>query len=285
MSRFGPGKIEAIYATHPLRKDTIVRRLLKQRGSLDRLTEPDLAEDSVTGISDQNHMGGLASTLELAARARISRASHVLDLGCGLGGPARALAWRYGCRVHGLDLSPQRIRDAGELTALVGLAHLVSFECVNMMTAPLPKQRFDVLWGQGAWSHLEDKSAFLQKWTKALSAHGCVAVEDACRRRQPADDRERDLIASVEEHWASALIQVEGPGGWRRLLEDCGLDVLVAEDRSDALLPHFRELHAGSERLEEPVSDFEKRAWDLAIEAAEASLIGHFRIVAERAGP
>ena len=283
MARFSGKEIEETYRTHPLRKDTILRRVRSQRGSDVGLTELDLAEDPFTQISDQNHMGGLSFTRRLAERAGISSASRVLDLGCGLGGSARVLSWLYGCRVHGIDLSPERISDARDLTALVGLADRVTFECADVMAMPLPTEAVDVLWGQAAWSHLEHKGDFLHKWIEALSAGGCVAVEDVCLLRPPDTDGERDLLASLEDHWTSYVIAVDGPGGWKRLFEDCGLAIRVAEDRSEGLLEHFLDLKTGASRLEEPVSEVEQHAWALASQAAEAALIGYFRIVADRA--
>jgi SAM-dependent methyltransferase len=277
MSRFSREQIEAIYATHPLRKQTLLRRLLQQRGSLVGLTALDFAEDELTQISDQNHTGGLTFTRQLAERAGISRASVVLDLGCGLGGSARALAWLYGCRVHGLDLSAQRISEAVELTTLVGLEHLVTFACGDAMTTPLPPWRFDVLWGQAAWSHAEDKRGLLRKWSAGLAPAGCVAVEDVCLLRPARGETERRLLASLEDHWTSYLVALDG---WRRIVEDSGLAIRVDEDCSQEFRKHLIELRTGADRLDEPVSAFERHAWSLAAEAIEAGLIGYFRIVA-----
>ena len=282
MARFTRREIEDSYRTHPLRQQTILRRVLEERGSCQGLTELDLAEDPVTGISDQNHMGGLAFTRQLAEKAEISSASRVLDVGCGLGGSARCLAFFYGCRVHGIDLSPERVSDARELTQLVGLDHLVTFDCADAMADPLPDQQFDVLWGQSAWGHFERKSAFLHKWTKALTAQGRFAIEDVCLLRCAGDEAERTLLTSLEDHWTSYLVPLEGEAGWQGLMDECHLATRCLEDFSADLLGHFVALQTGSTRPgAAPVSEFEQHAWRLAIHAAEAGLIGYFRIVAD----
>jgi SAM-dependent methyltransferase len=285
MTRFTRTRIEEIYRTHPQRGGTILRRLQARRGSTAGATVLDLAEDAGGGITDQNHMGGLAFTRQLAERAGISTASRLLDLGCGLGGSARVLAWLYGCRVHGVDLSPDRIADARHLTELVGLTRLVTFECADVMTMPVPEERFDVLWGQAAWSHVHDKAALLRKWTAALNSGSRVALEDVCLLREPGGDAERRLLTALEDHWTSYLIPLEGPTGWQRIMEASGLAAHSVENCSEGFLAHFLEMRAGAEQQGEPVSAFERQAWDLAIDAIGASLVGYFRLVARQVDP
>ena len=280
MSRFTRSQIEEIYRTHPQRGETILRRIRARRGSMAAVTVLDLAEDADSGLTDQNHMGGLSFTRQLAQRVGISQSTGVLDLGCGLGGSARALAWWYGCHVHGVDLSPDRIADARHLTELVGLTRLATFECADVMTTPLPEERFDVLWGQAAWSHLPDKATLLRKWTPVLNPGGRVALEDVCLLREPAGDTERRLLTCLEDHWTSYLIPLDGPGGWQSVLLQSGVATQALDDCSEGFLAHFLELRAGAERQAEPVGAFERQAWDLAIDAIDASLVGYFRLVA-----
>jgi hypothetical protein len=52
------------------------------------------------------------------------------------------------------------------------------------------------------------------------------------------------------------------------------------DDCSEGFLEHVLELRACAERQAEPVSAFERQAWDLAIDAINASLVGYFRLVA-----
>jgi len=283
MVRFTRHDIEEIYRSHPLRKDTILQRVLQQKGTLAGLSEQDLAEDPWTEISDQNHIGGLGFTRELGVQAGLESSSRVLDLGCGLGGSARCLAWLFGCHVLGLDISAERIAQARELTELLGLQSRVTFECADLMTASLHSTHFDVLWGQSAWVHLEDKLGFLRRWAPALDRKGCVAFEDVFLIRLPATNAEENLVAELENHWKSYLVGLDGPAGWSRILADCGFAASLSQDCSEQLRDHFLKLQLGASRAEAlPVSQLEQESWRLALEAVDAGLIGYFRIVAAR---
>jgi SAM-dependent methyltransferase len=76
---------------------------------------------------DQFHIRGILATAELAVAAGIDPSTRVLDLGCGIGGPARYLAATFGCKVTGVDLSPSFIDAAVYLTARCGLSDRVAF--------------------------------------------------------------------------------------------------------------------------------------------------------------
>src|ERR1700676_1461757 len=88
--------VRELYKNRPLRQETIFGRLRRQGKPLNSLTELDLALDEQAEITDQNHVGGLAFTAELAGLAGITPATRVVALGRGLGGAAGVLAHLYG---------------------------------------------------------------------------------------------------------------------------------------------------------------------------------------------
>src|SRR5258708_7815271 len=82
---------------------------------LDHLTAADLMG------TDEFHIGGAQATKELAAQLGLTPAMHVLDIGSGLGGPARHIASAFGCRVTGIDVTEEYVAVATSLTRRMGL--------------------------------------------------------------------------------------------------------------------------------------------------------------------
>src|SRR5260221_9418385 len=97
------------------------------------------------GALDQFHTRGLAATAELAGLAGITADMSVLDVGSGVGGPARFLAATYGCRVTGVDLSEPFVDAARYLTERTGLSGEVSFQTASAMELPFDDGRFDAV--------------------------------------------------------------------------------------------------------------------------------------------
>src|SRR5690606_29690372 len=106
------GAIERLVAEHYARDDlehAIVAALAASGKNPDRLAPDDLAP------VDEFHTGGRQATVELAARMPIARGMHLLDIGCGIGGPSRYFAHAHGCRVTGIDLTADYVRTAAAL--------------------------------------------------------------------------------------------------------------------------------------------------------------------------
>src|SRR6266581_3457005 len=91
---------------------------------------------------DQFHTRGILATAELANSAGLGPSTRVLDLGCGIGGPARYLAATFGCKVTGVDLSPDFIDAASYLTARCGLSDRVKFQAGDALHLPFEDAAF-----------------------------------------------------------------------------------------------------------------------------------------------
>ena len=96
------GQVVGFYDRHPINERQILDTLARRGKDLSALTPEDLFD------LDQDHYGGLQAVETLGRLGGIDRSSRVLDLCSGLGGPARFLASRFGCRVAGVDLTHSR---------------------------------------------------------------------------------------------------------------------------------------------------------------------------------
>src|SRR5262249_12245955 len=90
---------------------------------------------------DQFHTRGLPATVELAKLVGITAGMSVLDVGSGIGGPARLLAATYGCEVTGVDLSESFVNAARYLTERTGQSERVSFETASALALPFDDGR------------------------------------------------------------------------------------------------------------------------------------------------
>jgi sarcosine/dimethylglycine N-methyltransferase len=130
------------------------------------------------GALDQFHTRGLAATAELATLAGITAGMLVLDVGSGVGGPARFLAANYGCRVTGVDLSEPFVDAARYLTERTGQSGRVSFEIANALELPFDGGRFDVALLQHVAMNIDDRARLYREIRRVLKLGGRFATFD-----------------------------------------------------------------------------------------------------------
>lgn len=127
---------------------------------------------------DNYHWYRLAGTLALARAATITSADRVLDVGGGIGGPARQLAQRFGCHVDVLDLTPAYCAVGETLTAWTRLTDRVSFVCGNALAMPFPDGGFDIVWAQHASMNISDKAGLYHEIARVVRHGGRFAFFD-----------------------------------------------------------------------------------------------------------
>jgi sarcosine/dimethylglycine N-methyltransferase len=137
-----------------------------------RLTPQQLA------TLDQFHTRGLAATVELAKLAGITTDMSVLDVGSGVGGPARFLAATYGCQVTGVDLSEPFVDAARYLTERTGQSGQVSFEIASALELPFDAGRFDVVLLQHVAMNIADRARLYREIHRVLKSGGRFATFD-----------------------------------------------------------------------------------------------------------
>ena len=154
--------------------DRILAGLRALGKNLDALTHEDLAP------VDEFHTNGRAATRALAEFARIPHGSRVLDVGSGLGGPARYLAASYGCDVTGIDLTPEFCAVANELSRLVRLADRTRFQVGDALELPYHDSEFDVVWTMQMQMNIQDKRRLYAGIARVLKPGGLFACQDIC---------------------------------------------------------------------------------------------------------
>ena len=134
------------------------------------------------GIIDQIHTRGYASTVELARAVGITRDTRVLDLGAGLGGPARYLAETYGCRVEGVDATPALVHAANYLSSRwIGPNDRVTFTVGDAVSLSFPDTSFDLVWMQHVAMNIADRARLYREIRRVLRPAGRFATYDVLR--------------------------------------------------------------------------------------------------------
>jgi sarcosine/dimethylglycine N-methyltransferase len=135
------------------------------------------------GALDQFHTRGLAATAEVAKLAGITADSAVLDVGSGVGGPARFLAATYGCHVTGVDLSEPFVDAARYLTERTGQSGQVSFETGSALALSFDDSRFDVVLLQHVAMNISDRARLYREIRRVLKPGGRFATFDVVLNR------------------------------------------------------------------------------------------------------
>jgi cyclopropane fatty-acyl-phospholipid synthase-like methyltransferase len=157
---------------------------------------------------DQWHYHGTDAIRDAARFLGLGSQSEVLDVGAGIGGPARFLAYTTGCRVTALELQPELHRLGVDLTRRSGLADRVTHLCGDALVHPLPPDAFDAVISFLAILHVADRHTLSRRLAEVLRRGGRCYIEDLCQRAAFAPADLRDLrtvvcgvtVTSVEDY-------------------------------------------------------------------------------------
>src|SRR5215831_4119151 len=145
-----------------------------------RLTAVDLAP------VDEFHVGGLEATQELARQMELRTGMHLLDVGCGIGGPARYFASEHGCKVTGVDLTEEFVEVARSLTRMTKLEGSAKFEQASGLKLPFDAGRFDGAYMIHVGMNLANKAGVFSEVRRVLKPGGLFTIFDFMRMRDGA---------------------------------------------------------------------------------------------------
>ena len=146
--------------------------LLGAGKNIDALTIDDLAP------VDHFHGGGKPSTLRLARLAQLGPGMRVLDVGGGLGGPARTLATEFGCSVVVVDLTESYVHTGQRLTARLGLADRVRHRLGDALALDVDSEPFDVIWTENSGMNIAAKDRLYAGFARILPLGGLLALQE-----------------------------------------------------------------------------------------------------------
>jgi ubiquinone/menaquinone biosynthesis C-methylase UbiE len=213
--------VERFYDFHPI----------NARQILDAVAARGIAADSITEAvlqhHDQDHYGGTAATDRLMTQAAVRRDDAVLDACSGMGGPARYLAWKTGCRVTGLDLTASRVAGATELTQVAGLSDSVRFVHGNALDMPFEDASFTLVIAQESFAHIPNKPTLLDECVRVLQPGGRLVFSDILHKGNLSVGDAQQLSDGM------TFTEIETAAGYEELLRSRGMAVVRVLDLTE----------------------------------------------------
>lgn len=112
----------------------------------------------------------------LAYSMNIKRNDRVLDVGCGVGGPAREIARFTGAKIVGLNNNDYQIERATLYTQQQGLSNQVTYTKGDFMKIPFDDNEFDMVYAIEATVHAPDLSKVYGEIFRVLKPGGTVSL-------------------------------------------------------------------------------------------------------------
>lgn len=222
----------ARHYSHGTLEQSILDALQQAGKDPDHLTVEDLAP------VDEFHIGGRQATIDFAAQLDLQPDSHLLDIGCGIGGASRYFAHDHGCRVTGVDLSEEYVQVAQSLSRRVGLDGKVSYQRGSASDLPFPPATFDGVYLLHVGMNIADKQPLFASIRRVLKPEAVFGIYDVMR------DSDGEL--SFPLPWAAGpeTSFVESVATYRALLNAAGFEVQKIRARREFAIEFFQRMRA-----------------------------------------
>mmetsp|Transcript_16946 Transcript_16946/g.42532 ORF Transcript_16946/g.42532 Transcript_16946/m.42532 type:complete len:492 (-) Transcript_16946:154-1629(-) len=209
--------------------------------------------------------GGLDTTQEFISQLDLKPGQRVLDIGCGIGGGDFLMADKYGCKVHGMDLSVNMISIALERASGRKNA-LVTFEIADCTTRDYGEESFDVVYSRDTILHVQDKPALFKLFLKFLKPGGKLMISDYCRS-------EAEPTEAFKAYIKQRGYDLHSPSQYGKMIEAAGFTDVVAKDATDMFEASLRKELALVERIkDEYIKEFSQKDYNDIVDGWKAKL-------------
>jgi ubiquinone/menaquinone biosynthesis C-methylase UbiE len=222
--------------------------LLERLGAALKEDGADPARPTLEALApyDHFHGRGLEATEELAQALTVASGDHLLDVGCGIGGPARYFARRFGCRVTGIDLTAEFVEVARQLTRRLGMEAQVRFEQGDALAMPFGDASFAGAYSMNVSMNIADKPALYRELRRVLKAGGWLVLSELAQGPGAAVDYPTPWAATAAASFLAT------PEETRAGLEAAGFHIERVEDRTPQAKAYGKRVRAMLERGEKP---------------------------------
>lgn len=195
----------------------------------------DISLDDMSVI-DEFHIGGRQASKEFLDQLRLQERSLVLDVGCGLGGPARFVASQFGCLVSGIDLTHEYVDTGNVLSNWVGLDKKVILQQGSAMALPFPDGQFDAAYMMHVGMNIVDKKGLFAEVFNVLKPDGIFGIYDVMQ----VGSGEMQYPAP----WAASksTSSLASPQDYQAGLKQAGFNILATRERRDFAIEFFENM-------------------------------------------
>ena len=219
----------------------LIKQALQNAGKeADKLATADLA------IVDEFHIRGRKATLELGEQMNLAAGSHVIDIGSGLGGPARTLAEIFGCLVTGIDLTQAFCDAATAMSEWVGLSNRVSFRQGDATNLPFADEQFDAAMTIHVAMNIAAKDKMYAEARRILKPGGIFAVYDVLQGEGG------EVLYPVPWAREPSISHLATPNQMKSLLTRAGFKLVDVQDSTDESQRFFEGMTAQMARTGSP---------------------------------
>lgn len=187
------------------------------------------------------HIGGRPATVELCDQLELNLGADVLDIGCGIGATAQFIAATYGCKVTGIDLTPNYIAAARTLATWTGLQDQVAFEAGSALDLPFAGDRFDTVVQLHVGMNIADKDTLFAEIHRVLRPGGTLGLYDIMRTG------DGEIAFPVPWSTVAATSFVADVATYRFALGAAGFEVTAERNRAQFALEYFGAMSARTE--------------------------------------
>ena len=178
-------------------------------------------------LFDQYHYFGTDAIDDAIICLKIDSKTKIIDIGSGIGGPARYLADKTGCHVTALEIQPDLHAIACSLTEGCGLSGFVRHFYGDILNFPEKNCDFDIVVSWLSFLHIPDRAALLRKCFNILQPDGKMFIEDFYKRGEFNKEEEKTLSTDICCDYLPTLEE------YRKLLVEGGFLGIELIDKTD----------------------------------------------------
>jgi 27-O-demethylrifamycin SV methyltransferase len=175
----------------------------------------------------------------MAGMGHFSKESKVLDVGCGIGGPATLLYEKFGCHVHGITISEKGVQIAGDSARQKGYDSHLQFTVADAGDNKLPDESFDIVWGMESFHLMDDKLRVFSECHRVLKKGGQLLLCDNMAGNRRLSDAE--AVAHYNElrllERVFGKTRTETLAGYESIARAAGFVDIVCRDINEQTMP------------------------------------------------